>query len=262
MSLRQPVGIVVIPDQTVSANFHAVGQRELYDLIAFTKVERASCVAHGPPLHRIFGLDHVEFVRQGCRVGGVGKQIGANGGSNQHLSLVGRLPQQERRRGGRGSEKQYKPAKVGARIQHRGLLEVNGSCLSINAGAERAVKDIRHIWAVIFCKSSFRFPQSDRASRCRPELAAYEPLCSWLRAYVQLREWLMQAEPLPSRAAYEPLAQAPARTAPEFLRNPPSSAEYGVDPGCDACRRPQRKPDDSPRRAGSSLRFRGPRRSG
>jgi hypothetical protein len=55
MSLRQPVGIVVIPNQAVSANYHAVGQCELYDLVAFTKVEGAGRVPHGPPLHHVLG---------------------------------------------------------------------------------------------------------------------------------------------------------------------------------------------------------------
>ena len=68
VALRKPLGIVVIPYQAVAANLHAMSLGELDDFIATAKVERALVPTHGPPFHRIFGLDHVKFARQGFRV--------------------------------------------------------------------------------------------------------------------------------------------------------------------------------------------------
>ncbi len=84
MALRQPLGIVVIPDQTVSANSHAVSLREADDLIALAKIKCVGVSPHSPPLHRVLGLDHVVFARQGGGVRGFGKQGGTNRSAHQH----------------------------------------------------------------------------------------------------------------------------------------------------------------------------------
>jgi hypothetical protein len=49
LPVHQPFGIVVTPDQTVSANLHAVSLREADDFTSFAKVETARMLAYYQP---------------------------------------------------------------------------------------------------------------------------------------------------------------------------------------------------------------------
>jgi hypothetical protein len=61
VALCEPLGIVVIPYQAVSANFHGVRLRKADNFITLAEVEGVRVSPHRPPLHRILRLDHVEF---------------------------------------------------------------------------------------------------------------------------------------------------------------------------------------------------------
>jgi hypothetical protein len=93
MALREPFGIVVIPDQTVSANFHAVSLREADDFIALRESRR--CLGSAAPSTTSLRprLDHIEFACQSGRIGGFGKHGRANCRTHQQVGLVGCLPQ-------------------------------------------------------------------------------------------------------------------------------------------------------------------------
>jgi len=84
VALREPLGVVVIPYQAVSANFHVVRLGEAGDFIALAEVEGVCVPPHRPPFHRVLRLDHVEFARQGGRVGSFGKQRRTDRSPDEH----------------------------------------------------------------------------------------------------------------------------------------------------------------------------------
>ncbi len=62
-SIRQPSWILMVPDQRVAANLHAVPGREIHNLVRLRKIERLHRRMHYLPLERVFRFHHIELAR-------------------------------------------------------------------------------------------------------------------------------------------------------------------------------------------------------
>ena len=100
-SFRQPFWILLMPDQRVTANFHAVPGREIHNLVALRKIERLRLRMHHLPLEDVFRFQHIEFARERERVCRLGKlswpDCGADEQSRSLSSLTQRLLTERRR---------------------------------------------------------------------------------------------------------------------------------------------------------------------
>src|ERR1700687_331104 len=102
----------------MSANFHTVRLCKANDCIALAEVECAFVPSNDPPLHLILSLNHIEFARQGGRVGRLGKQRGTDGGAPQQVGSGGGRAQ-EKGSGCRGcGQSQNQDAKLLPRNKH------------------------------------------------------------------------------------------------------------------------------------------------
>ena len=62
MAIGQPFGVVVVPDETVTADFHSMGDSEADNFVGLSKVKPVRVCPNDPLLHRIFWFNHVELM--------------------------------------------------------------------------------------------------------------------------------------------------------------------------------------------------------
>ena len=91
LALNEPLGIVVVPDQAVSANFHAVRLSEVHDFVGRMKIKALGSSPDDLPFHRVFRFDHVEFTTQRCSVCDFGKESWTDRSAEEDVRLVGGL---------------------------------------------------------------------------------------------------------------------------------------------------------------------------
>src|SRR5579864_8201058 len=92
LALSQPIRIVVVPNQTMTADFHPVSLSEADNLVAFGKVECARNATDRPPLHSVFRFDHIELTGKSDGVSGFRKHTGTNCRAHQEPNSVRGLP--------------------------------------------------------------------------------------------------------------------------------------------------------------------------
>ncbi len=89
--LSQPIGIVVIPDQAVAANLHAVRLSKAHHFVGRMEIKSIGSSPDNLPLHRIFRLDHVEFATERCSVSGFREKARTNRRAKEQVGSVGSL---------------------------------------------------------------------------------------------------------------------------------------------------------------------------
>ena len=92
-SFRQPFWILLMPDQRVPANLHAVPRREIHNLVSLRKIERLALRMHYLPLEDVFRLQHIKFARERRRICGLGKLSRPHRGSDQDSRSLRSLTQ-------------------------------------------------------------------------------------------------------------------------------------------------------------------------
>ena len=88
MTVSKPLRVITAPDQTMAADFHLMIFGEANQLVALMKVVDGSIWPQRPPLHRIFRLQHVEFVSQSGSVGTLGKLRWSYGSADKDSILI------------------------------------------------------------------------------------------------------------------------------------------------------------------------------
>jgi hypothetical protein len=91
MAFQKPGRIRPSPDQGVAADSHAMGLCERDDLVALREVEGCGVGADDPPLQRVLGFQHVEFVAERERVCGFGELRGAHCSADEDSGAIGQL---------------------------------------------------------------------------------------------------------------------------------------------------------------------------
>src|SRR6266436_6588926 len=95
LSFRQPFWILLVPDQRVPANLHAVPGRKIYNLVPLRKIESLRFRMYRLPLEDILRLQHIELAGERGRVCRLGKLSRPHRGSDEHsrspCSLTQRL---------------------------------------------------------------------------------------------------------------------------------------------------------------------------
>ena len=82
MAIDQPYGIVVIPNQAVTADLHCVDLSETDSLVCRCESKVVGGWVNRLPLQRIFRFDHVEFARESGGVGWFGEEGRTNGSAD------------------------------------------------------------------------------------------------------------------------------------------------------------------------------------
>lgn len=92
-SFRQPLWILMMPDQRVTTNLHAVPDCEIHNLVRVREIERLRLRMHLLPLQDIFRLQHVKFARERGRVCRLGKLSRPHRGADEHSRTLCGLTQ-------------------------------------------------------------------------------------------------------------------------------------------------------------------------
>src|SRR6266446_3559502 len=92
-SFRQPFWILLMSDQRVPANLHAVPGREIHNLVSLRKIERLALRMHYLPLEDVFRLQHIKFAREHRRICRLGKLSRPHRGSDQDSRSLRNLTQ-------------------------------------------------------------------------------------------------------------------------------------------------------------------------
>src|SRR5579872_777040 len=176
MALSKPLGIVVIPNQTVPASFHAMSPREAHDFISLDEVVGALAQTHLPPLHCVLRFDHAEFTCQRFRVGGFGEQRRTNRSAHQHSGGLRRVAQNLRTgdEKNRGSKQEGHTAKADAeRHGFRIRAPQNLTGATAGGGVVRAMAVLK------FAVRSFpplKFTISDCTVKIGPQGMPHQPI--------------------------------------------------------------------------------------
>src|SRR6266404_2364846 len=93
LSFRQPFWILLVPDQRVPANLHAVPGRKIYNLVPLRKIESLRFRMHRLPLEDILRLQHIELAGERGRVCRLGKLSWPHCGSDEHSRSMRSLTQ-------------------------------------------------------------------------------------------------------------------------------------------------------------------------
>ena len=74
----EPVWIVMVPNEAVAADLHAVQVGIFDDLVGTGEIKGCRTAANDRPFHRVFGFDHIEFARESFGVGRFREKCGAD----------------------------------------------------------------------------------------------------------------------------------------------------------------------------------------